>query len=346
MSHAAKKQKTKTTAEDEDEADCARFFHEKIWPTLVSRRPEALLRLEYELCRTFAPIYIGGPDAELILTTKTFGVPFSAPYHAVLRDVDLEGHSHQRTSLPWHRGAELADFPLIAAASSEKGGEGGPLRRARTLHKLEMDAAVVRTSWIIGHMLYTPQAGASLPKAVEMVERAAMTLTKNAFSMRAAALALSQHMAVTERLLLLLEDRHAPASSSSKPQPLARRPRHVYRENPLLLVPLEEKSGPRLAFEDEVFRVLDWRITHSHDALMEDQGFPDAGTVLVSNGDTRLMRSAVPLERLERLLVHRGDAFEAMRGALTAARWLEEAGYALLRAAQRLRRSGTCELPQ
>ena len=369
MSHNHKRQRVLVVEEEEDDEDedaCERFLYRKRRPSSSPNPLDTRLRLEYELLRTFSCMHLQ-LDADLSISVASRYSTNSEYYYPVLRGIDLV---HHRTCYWWrllsHRrqaeDEELAPFPSAAQLAPM-----APFRRERTLQQMEIEASLVRASTILRHLLLDPSKQtqeadiSSLRRAVELVERAAMTLTKVAFVMRAATLALAQHLRTADTILSRDAERLACVAPAPPLQPLARRHHSFYRimQKGGLLLPDEVKSEARLAFEDAVIDVLDWRIARARDEIHAD-GYVDVMTLMVS---VTGQRSSLPhqdhnrppsdpgtinltyvtgrMVNLPRTRSARdGELDEVMTLALMIARGMEEAGHALLRAAQLLRASG------
>jgi len=338
------KRKLSQALDDDDELACMRFFTERRHPkeplpvpfrpghAHVIRKPEARVRLEFELYASFHFAHLNGiQDMRLNLGSpcEHFG-----PYNGVLRASDRREGVHIGRS-------ELMPFLALEAQSALRA-QQGPWRYARSLWQSEKDAALVQTSWILRSMQRVPDGEPFLKTAVFFTERAAMTLARIAFVMRERALALAQHMGELGEALRADARNLAGVRAEHPLQPLARRARVEYLSPHFL--PLERKSAARIAFEDEVMAVFDWRVAMAEASMV----CSNQSEVMVSlTGAHALpcsvveeeshMPGAVNLARLEWLLVREGRTLDAVVGALMAARGFEAASHALMRAVQRFR---------
>ena len=333
-----KRPRVTTEDDDDDEALCARFFHARKFPLLLelssTGKSEPRLRLELDLYKTFRCVYLQS-EVDTVFSIAPM-IPDVGPYRCVAREVDF-AHKH---SVMGHRSKSMLQ-PLVSAeqAAYLRSLWPGPLRLARTIQQIEINGAVTRSSWILSH-LHVQGAGASFAMAIAMVHRTALTLTRVAFDMRASALALAQHMRRHD--LLTAED----VQPEHPLQPLSLRYQITHDVPSSLLVPMHAKSEARVAFEDAVVRVLDWRVARARDVYDATSEIMVSLTGAVGRlpcGDPTRASSApgtVNLRRLSMCLVGEGRTAEAIAGAFIAAHGMEEAGHVLLRAVQRLHASG------
>ena len=346
-----------STDEDSDddegrEANARHFFHGKRWPNLLLHAPETLnpafkgktearLRLELDLCLALRSVYLQ-EYGEVVFSIAGM-CPSVVPYRCVARIVDVEGgHRH----CGYRVQSDLC--PLPTPPNEEEVDGGGPHYRARRLRRMDVEGAVVHATWIRSHLLFvSPPAKFDL--GVAMVERAAMTLTKVAFMLRSATLALAKDMGAVGDALAADARALAKVKPAPRLQPLSR------RFDPLDRIPAEDrflegaKSEARLAFEDEVIGVLDWRIASAHpnyhyvtEVMVSVTGewgrLPVINPAAASNAP-----GVVNLRSIELSLMQGVPTPEALADALMAARGMEEAGAALLCAVRRLRSRASSE---
>ena len=222
-----------------------------------------------------------------------------------------------------------------------------PYTLARQVHANELQGALVHSTWIQACFGLAPTVTMPVTTSSEgedralaacllLVHRTAMTLTKVAFRVRSAALALAQNMGNVDAVLAA--DASAVAALRAEHPLQVSLPRFPSSSSYLYDALEHQKSDARIGFEAEVRRVLDWCVTP---AIATPEGGIGGVVVCLSglrkawhvaDAEERRRGGMVPVADVMTALSRHGQTYDAVVRALMVARGFEHAAHALVRA--------------
>ena len=325
-------------------------------PAHLAEKSEARLELERELFLALSCIYLHHHVCEhdaasmLLLNNVAFSLGRCdadlGPYELYGRPVDREGHRRVFRlgfGLPY---PFLSDDHVRALREEE---HMPPYTLARQVHDNELQGALVHSTWIqacfgLAPTVNMPFMGSegeedrALAACMLLVHRTAMTLTKVAFRVRAAALALAQDMGNVDAVLAA--DAEAVAALRAEHPWQVSLPR--FPSSSVVASSYDalerQKRDARIGFEAEVLRVLDWCVTPA--IATRDGGI--GGVVVCLSGLRKPWHAAdaeeqrrggmVPVADVMTALSRHGQTCDAVIRALMVARGFEHAAHALVRA--------------